>query len=177
MFQVTHSAIESCDLEERLVREWFRETTAGVVGIVLQTSQTVHFIESVLGQCQNGMKLSVSLVQHRYWYMHRTNLVQHLCSWQVQYSNELAVKWSVGQCMYDVVIISSVTSLPFKLPSGVRHTVVERRSVPSSMRPCDLTSSHSGQVRQNYTYIRSSLQLSSLSVICILESYFDRSIL
>ena len=45
---------------------WSRGTTGGVVSIVLEISQTVYFIDSVPGLCQDGMKLSVSSVLHRY---------------------------------------------------------------------------------------------------------------
>ena len=67
VYQVTQSAFESCDLEEGVLQQWSRGTTDGVVSIALETSQTLYFIDSVPGQCQNGMKLSVSLVQHRHW--------------------------------------------------------------------------------------------------------------
>ena len=66
VYQVTPSAFESCDLEEGLVQVWSRGTTGGVVSIVLEISQTVYFIDSVPGLCQDGMKLSVSSVLHRY---------------------------------------------------------------------------------------------------------------
>lgn len=55
------------------------------------------------------------------------------------------MEWGLNR-NYEDVIISSGTSLLFQWPSGVRHNVVEVRSVPS-MGPCDFTSSDSGQVR------------------------------
>ena len=74
-------------------------------------------------------------------------------SLQVQYGNEHIVEWGLGR-VYEDVIISSGTSLLFKWPgtdsstSGIRHNVVELRSVPS-MGVCDFISSDSGQVRQH----------------------------
>lgn len=64
VYQVTQSAFESCDLEGGLVRKWSSRASVGAVSIVLETSQTVYFIDSVPGHCQNGTKLSVSLMQH-----------------------------------------------------------------------------------------------------------------
>lgn len=126
---------------------WSRGTTGGVVSIVLEISQTVYFIDSVPGLCQNGMRLSVSFGTARR-YVHKcisVNLIPHFAPWQVQYGNEVVVEWGLNR-NYDDVIISSGTSLLFEWPSGVRHNVVELRSVPS-MGPCDFTNSDSGQVR------------------------------
>ena len=144
VYQVTQSAFESCDLEEGILQDWSRGTTGGIVSIVLETSQTTYFIDSVPGQCQNGMKLSVSLVQRRRWCILTIQCII-FPPWQVQYGNEHVIEWGLGHT-YDDVMIPSGTSLLFQWPSGTRHNVVELRSVPS-MGPCDFTSSDSGQVK------------------------------
>ena len=63
--QVTKSAYHSCDLEGGVVKQWASNRIDGRVTIDLPSGQTYYFIDSVVGNCDNGHKITVSIpLQH-----------------------------------------------------------------------------------------------------------------
>ena len=52
---------ESCDLEADYVEQWAPNVGPGRVSVPLETGGNYYFIDSVVGGCSNGRKLSVSI--------------------------------------------------------------------------------------------------------------------
>ena len=60
--QVTRSVYQSCDLEGDMIKQWAANRIDGRVTIHLQSGRTYYFIDSVPGNCDNGHKMTVSII-------------------------------------------------------------------------------------------------------------------
>lgn len=57
---MTQSVYESCDLEALFISQWSGNARGGSRTVWLNSGKTHYFIDSVVGGCLNGTKLSVS---------------------------------------------------------------------------------------------------------------------
>lgn len=61
--QVTKSVYQSCDLEGGVIKQWAANRIDGRVTINLPSGRTYYFIDSVAGNCDNGLKMTVSIIR------------------------------------------------------------------------------------------------------------------
>lgn len=64
--QVSRAVFESCDLEADFIEQWAPNVGPGRVNVPLDAGGNYYFIDSVVGGCLDGRKLSVRSWIHIY---------------------------------------------------------------------------------------------------------------
>lgn len=59
--QVSHTVFQSCDLKAHYLEQWADNVRGGRVNVPLEIGGRYYFIDSVVGGCLAGRKLSVSI--------------------------------------------------------------------------------------------------------------------